>query len=156
MRRACPPISNSRGRVRRSFSIPMIPPDRRCRWLLFGLPLLMALLAVLIIVYYRISPSSSIFFPKCPFLLLTGMKCPGCGSQRAVHALLHADVISAFAHNALLVVSMPYVALLIFIRIYNIIRPGTSLLPCIQSPLAIRAYFLLVLIFWIARNVFDF
>ena len=156
MRRACPPISNSRGRVRRSFSIPMIPPARRCRWLLFGLPLLMALLAVLIIVYYRVSPSSSIFFPKCPFLLLTGMKCPGCGSQRAVHALLHADVISAFAHNALLVVSMPYVALLISIRIYNIIRPGTSLLPSIQSPFAIRAYFLLVLIFWITRNVFGF
>ena len=123
----------------------MIPPAHRRRWLLFGLPLLMALLAVLIIVYYRISPSSSIFFPKCPFLLLTGMKCPGCGSQRAVHALLHADVASAFAHNALLIV-----------RIYNIIRPGASLLPSIQSPFAIRAYFLLVLIFWITRNVFGF
>jgi len=57
---------------------------------------------------------------------------------------------------ALLVVSLPYVALLIFVRIYNIIRPGASLLPSIQSPFAIRAYFLLVLIFWITRNVFGF
>jgi len=40
--------------------------------------------------------------PKCPFKLLTGLNCPGCGATRMVHALLHGDVVGAFHYNAVL------------------------------------------------------
>lgn len=110
----------------------------------------------LIVIYHRFSPTASVFFPKCPFLLLTGQKCPGCGSQRAIHALLHANVVSAFTHNALLVVSLPYVALQIFARLHARCRPSPTLLPAIESPRVIRTIIILVLAFWIARNVFGF
>lgn len=43
-----------------------------------------------------------------PFKLLTGYDCPGCGSQRALHALLHGD-INAFAYNPLFIIAIPYV-----------------------------------------------
>lgn len=43
----------------------------------------------------------------CPFHFLTGLLCPGCGSQRAIHDLLHLRVGEAFGHNALLVLSIP-------------------------------------------------
>lgn len=129
-------------------------PTRRL--ILFGLPLLLVGIVVLAIVYYRVSPTSSVFFPKCAFLLLTGLKCPGCGSQRAVHALLHADLASAFAHNALLVLSLPYLALLIGARLYVYLHPTSSLRSTLESPLAIRTYFVIAIAFWIARNVFGF
>ena len=113
-------------------------------------------IAALAVVYYRVSPTSSIFFPKCAFLLLTGLKCPGCGSQRAVHALLHADLASAFAHNALLVLSLPYLALLIGARLYVHLHPASSLRATLESPLTIRTYFVITIAFWITRNVFGF
>jgi len=58
--------------------------------------------------YFVLDPKQH-FFPKCPFLWLTGLKCPGCGSQRAVHQLLHGNFLEALSLNFLLVVSFPYV-----------------------------------------------
>ncbi|MFZ1686189.1 MAG: DUF2752 domain-containing protein [Flavobacteriales bacterium] len=46
-------------------------------------------------------------YPGCLFRSLTGLLCPGCGSQRALHDLLHLNVSGAFGHNALLVLSIP-------------------------------------------------
>ena len=128
----------------------MSHPTRR-RLLILSPPLLLIALVALALLYYRVTPTSSVFFPKCAFLLLTGLKCPGCGSQRAVHALLHADFASAFAHNALLVLSLPYLALLIGARLYVYLHRST-----LESPLAIRTYFVITIAFWIARNVFGF
>ena len=133
-----------------------MPHPIRRRLLILSLPLLLIALVALIIIYYRVSPTSSAFFPKCAFLLLTGLKCPGCGSQRAVHALLHADLASAFAHNALLVLSLPYLALLSGVRLYVHRHSASSLRATLESPLAIRTYFVIAIAFWIARNVFGF
>ena len=43
--------------------------------------------------------------PPCPLRALTGLYCPGCGSTRTLHALLHGDLATAMAMNPLLVVS---------------------------------------------------
>lgn len=48
--------------------------------------------------------------PPCPFLALTGWLCPGCGSTRALHALLHGDLVRALAMNPLLVIASPVLA----------------------------------------------
>ncbi len=58
--------------------------------------------------YFRFDPSVSGFFPRCPSLMITGMECPGCGSQRALHALLHLHPITAMHYNLLLVLYLPY------------------------------------------------
>ncbi len=68
----------------------------------------MAFLALLIVVYTVFDPTGNAYFPKCPFRMLTGLECPGCGAQRAVHCLLHFDIPGALSHNALLVLSIPY------------------------------------------------
>src|SRR6476659_8424836 len=39
-------------------------------------------------------------WPRCPFLALTGVPCPGCGGLRAVHDLLTGDVVAALSSNA--------------------------------------------------------
>jgi hypothetical protein len=43
----------------------------------------------------------------CPLLALTGLLCPACGSQRAVHSLAHGDLVGAWDMNPLLVVLAP-------------------------------------------------
>ncbi|WP_313398867.1 DUF2752 domain-containing protein [Stenotrophomonas sp.] len=44
--------------------------------------------------------------PSCPFYALTGIWCPGCGSTRCLHALVHGDLAQAMSMNPLLVVSI--------------------------------------------------
>jgi hypothetical protein len=59
-----------------------------------------------------IDPARSVLFPRCPLHMLTGLHCPGCGSQRALHQLLNGNLGRALALNPLLVVSLPVLALL--------------------------------------------
>lgn len=62
------------------------------------------------VIYFFIDPSQY-HMPRCPFNALTGLLCPGCGSQRAIHALLHMNICQAFNFNALLIIALPYVVL---------------------------------------------
>ncbi|MDR2041803.1 MAG: DUF2752 domain-containing protein [Tannerella sp.] len=110
------------------------------------------------ILYFRFNPDASPLFPKCPFLMLTGLKCPGCGSQRAIHALLHLDFRAAYTQNALLVASLPYLFLLIATQVMRFFSPyATATFHLrIRQPAVIWTYFAIVLMFWIARNIFGF
>ena len=66
-------------------------------------------------------------FLSCPFRALTGLLCPGCGSQRAVHDLMHLRVPEAFAHNALLVTCIPLLGLQWgFSRVFPHAKPLTN------------------------------
>lgn len=47
----------------------------------------------------------------CPWRLLTGWDCPGCGGLRAVNDLDHGHVVAALHSNALVVGSLPFAAL---------------------------------------------
>jgi hypothetical protein len=46
----------------------------------------------------------------CPWRLITGTSCPGCGGLRAVNDLTHGDVAAAASSNLLLVAAPPVVA----------------------------------------------
>ena len=72
------------------------------------LSLLVALPAGLVLFWF--DPSRSPFYPTCQFHRLTGLQCPGCGSLRALHQLLHGRLAAAFHFNALLVVALPPLA----------------------------------------------
>ena len=74
-------------------------------WLLAGAAALPAA-AVL----YRFPPLAVGWYPRCPFFLLTGIYCPGCGALRAGHALLHGHFVEALGFNALLVLAAPFLA----------------------------------------------
>ncbi len=75
--------------------------------------LYLAALGILLLfyIYYQFNPESYSFFPQCPFHYLTGLDCPGCGSQRAVFCLLHGDITGAIHQNLLLVASLPLLAI---------------------------------------------
>lgn len=99
-------------------------------------------------IYFMFDPAR-MPFPRCPFLMATGLKCPGCGSQRAIHSLLHLDISAAWHYNAMLVATLPYLALLVTAG-----RSGTLYRRLNHSRL-ILAYCTAVVLWWILRNVFD-
>jgi hypothetical protein len=57
-------------------------------------------------VVYFFNPASNGFYPVCRFHQLTGLNCPGCGSTRALYALLHGHLLAALRDNALLVAGL--------------------------------------------------
>ena len=83
-------------------------PDiaRRIRW---G-GLVLASLTVLsgAAILFRFDPAAHGFYPFCIFYRTTGLLCPGCGSLRSFHHLLHGEVVDAIRYNPLLVASCPF------------------------------------------------
>ncbi len=62
--------------------------------------------------YFIFDPASAWWMPRCPLKAMTGLQCPGCGSQRLLHALLHGDLQGAWQANALLLLSIPGIVFL--------------------------------------------
>ncbi|MCM1310774.1 MAG: DUF2752 domain-containing protein [Bacteroides sp.] len=80
---------------------------RRALWLA-ALAGFIALLAVV----FLFNPMEGGFpYPRCAFKMLTGWDCPGCGSTRALHALLHGRIAEAWADNPAVFVVLPLAAL---------------------------------------------
>jgi len=96
-------------------------------------------------------PGKSGFFPACPFRLLTGFNCPGCGVTRALHQILHGDFYTAFTLNPLFLLAIPFL-LFAFLR-YSVIvmRGGIPRRNALPAPY-IYAIFFAILSFWIFRN----
>lgn len=119
------------------------------------LPRLLLLLAaaVAVIVLGAFDPEEFSFFPKCPFLMLTGLKCPGCGTQRAIHQLMHLHIGEAFGYNALMVMSIP---LLVFLAVSEVLRRRFPKLQLAATGPALSWGILaVVLLWWVLRNIFG-
>lgn len=97
-------------------------------------------------------PATSGVFPPCPLRYLTGLYCPGCGSLRAMHALLHGELGRAWAMNPLMIVTLPFVT-------YGLVSEALlelrgSRLPEVMLPASwIRAFCVVVVLYAVARNL---
>lgn len=112
--------------------IPPLPKISLRRNIIIG-----SLVAVALIIFYFIAdPATSRIMPKCIFHSVTGLDCPGCGSQRLIHALLHGDLAAAFRANALLFIMLPVIPAMVWLeftrnrhlRIYRAIHSRLSLI----------------------------
>lgn len=74
---------------------------------------------LLLFVFKYYNPYEVDFYPQCPVHTYTGYKCSGCGAQRAVHHLLNLRVADAFRENALLVLSLPYLAVAVGFSVFH-------------------------------------
>jgi hypothetical protein len=108
-------------------------------------------LAVGSIYLFIFEPGKTGFFPACPFRALTGFTCPGCGSTRGLHRLLHGDVVAAFELNPLLVVSLPFL-LYALLRYTNAAVRGRPFHPDRLNAKYIWALLVVILSFWVFRN----
>src|SRR5215212_9247658 len=82
-----------------------------------------ALLAAGAVYLFVFEPGQSGFFPVCMFRLLTGLTCPGCGTTRALHEIVHGHFLAAFMLNPLLLIASPFL-LLAFLRYSAIVLQG--------------------------------
>ncbi len=65
---------------------------------------------------FFLNPATTWFFPPCLLHKFTGLYCPGCGSTRALHCLLHGHVYEAMRNNALIVLALPLLGGILFVR----------------------------------------
>lgn len=70
--------------------------------------LLFAVACLCIYVYYNYGIYPPRFYPRCIIHYLTGYDCPMCGNQRAIVEFLHGNLITAFAYNPFLWISIGY------------------------------------------------
>lgn len=106
-------------------------------------------LIVALCVYFYFDPSDHLF-PRCPFLVATGYECPGCGSQRAIHALLHGDIVAAWHFNAMLIVFIPLIVTLLIAEFRRTAAPRFYRM--VNSSYVIWGSAILLVVWWILRN----
>jgi uncharacterized protein DUF2752 len=97
-------------------------------------------------------PATSGVFPPCPVFYLTGWYCPGCGSLRALHQLLHGNLQAAWAMNPLMIVSLPFVGYGLASHALLAVR-GRGLPAFFLPAVWIRALCGLIVLYGIARNL---
>ena len=125
--------------------------SKRCIYILA-----ISMLIGLVFIYKTFNPSNNIHFPQCPFLYLTGFKCPGCGSQRAVHHLLNLELIKSFKSNSLFMVSIPYLVFGFILE--NRKYTNNKLLSLRNKFYGIKAIYIVLIVivlFWILRNILN-
>lgn len=76
---------------------------------------------------------------------MTGLQCPGCGSQRAIHAMLHGQIADAWHYNAAMFFAVP-------LCILYAISPR-RLQPMLYSPAALLAIAAAIAAWFIGRNL---
>ena len=96
-------------------------------------------------------PGKTGFFPGCPFRLLTGFTCPGCGTTRALHQILHGHFLTAFTLNPLLLLAIPFLLFALLRYSVIVLRGGVPRPNALPAPY-IYAIFFVILSFWIFRN----
>jgi hypothetical protein len=111
--------------------------------------LTLVILAAVTVLLFFFNPSDASIFPPCPFHYFTGLYCPGCGSLRAFHQLLHGNIIKALDLNPLMVLMLPVLILLIVLPL--IMKKAVT-----NSFLKINwgwILFSVIVVFWILRNI---
>lgn len=119
----------------------------RLRRLLTGLSLLL----VSGLGYAAFVSVTDLFLP-CPFRLVTGLLCPGCGVSHLCLALLQLDLAGAWAANAGLMLALPVLILLLFRQARRYVTQGSFVLPRWENVLLWTA--LIFLLVWgVFRNL---
>ena len=109
-----------------------------------------------VVVYFNFDPSNptlSKYFPKCPFYSLLGLKCPGCGTQRALHAMLNLDFVQAARYNALLLVALPLIGLYLFADVMKKRWPGLD--NALNHPVTIAVLLVVIAAWLVLRNIYG-
>ncbi|CAO5231313.1 DUF2752 domain-containing protein [Frankia sp. AgKG'84/4] len=100
---------------------------------------------------YLVDPARPGHYPTCPFRWATSLDCPGCGTLRALHQVLHGHVGEAANYNLFFVVVAPILTVGWVVAIARAAgwRRGLPRVP----PRLLPAIPVLVIAFWVLRNL---
>jgi hypothetical protein len=99
--------------------------------------------------YFWFNPVKFSFYPACMFYQVTGYHCPGCGGQRAFHALLHGHFAEAFKLNLLIYLVLPLAA----VKFAELFFNKTILHPFFQSRVFLVGVGIFIIVFGLVRNL---
>jgi hypothetical protein len=114
--------------------------------------LLLIISGGILMLFFFLDPQKSALFPKCPLYVWTGLYCPGCGSQRAMHSFLHFRFLEVLHYNLLLFPAGIFI-------LYQVLRPLLQrktkvVLPDIAyHPRTPWIILIIIILFWILRNI---
>lgn len=111
-----------------------------------GTGLFVAGAALLLYFFDPSDGANSAVFPPCPTNEITGLHCFGCGSLRALHALLHGRLGEAVSQNVFAVIFAPILPIMLLF-------PKPFQKPCVPIALLMA-----IVLFMVLRNLpyFDF
>ncbi|AQZ64768.1 unnamed protein product [[Actinomadura] parvosata subsp. kistnae] len=111
-----------------------------------------ALTGAVFTVVGMVDPNEPGHYPTCPFLWLTGLYCPGCGTLRTIHALAHLDPVAALGLNPLAVAMIPF---LVFWWGRWVVRAlqGRPRRTTLAHPAWLWAFLAIVMVYWVVRNL---
>lgn len=104
------------------------------------------------VVLYRMNPHNAWWMPPCLFHKFTGLNCPGCGTTRGLHALVHGDIRQALRFNPLTVALVPFALYMTAKVVWSELTGAKSQSKSLPTwfPWAFAA---IIGAFWIARNI---
>ncbi|HKL33252.1 MAG TPA: DUF2752 domain-containing protein [Tangfeifania sp.] len=106
----------------------------------------------LAVLFFLLNPSEHQLFPRCIFNTVTGYYCPGCGSQRAIHSLLHLNFAGVVGNNFLFI---PAVAAVAYHYAHQPLNKkfGWKLPNIFYKKATPWVIFGIILLFWFLRNL---
>jgi len=107
---------------------------------------------VVALLYFYINPSNVSYFPKCPLYATTGFYCPGCGSQRATHELLHLHALGVLRQNSLYILGLLILIYHLMVSLLNTVF-HKNLYNYIYHPKTPWILLIIILVFWVFRNL---
>ena len=113
-----------------------------------------AVAAVLLCIYAVVDPADSVwarYFPKCPVKMLTGLDCPSCGIQRAIHATLRGEFAEALRLNLFIPFSLLYLGGMLITRLFC--RPTSRWRMFFWGLRGAAVYISAYLIWFVVRNI---
>ncbi len=113
---------------------------------------MIAVAAAGLAVVYLFDPRQPGLYPVCPFFGLTGCYCPGCGTLRSLHQLMHGNFIAAAGYNPYAMLALPVAAYSFAtgaLRAYGLPAPPRLFVPAGW----IWALLAAILAFWLLRNL---
>ena len=109
--------------------------------------------AAVVAAAWALVPEQATWLPACPFHWTTGLYCPGCGTLRALHQLLHGNLGAALALNPLTVLLAPVLAYSLGREVATRLVRHSPAKPSTGSAAGSWVLVAVILAFWIARNI---
>lgn len=106
-----------------------------------------------LLLLFSFDPEKTTWMPKCPLYVLTGLKCPFCGIQRATHSLLHLNFSQAVRYNPFLIFAIPYAVSLVIVTWIAPKDKMIGLRRLCYSTKTVYFYLVCMIIWGIVRNI---
>lgn len=121
---------------------------KRRLWVWLVLAGVMALVAV-----YAVVDPTAPFMPRCVFRTLTGWECPGCGSQRFLHALLDGHPLQAVRYNYFLPLGFAMIGVVCWLEATRTRHPDRY--RRWMRPRNLYLVLAIICLWWLLRNLLE-